>query len=230
MTTFSIKLLAITFMVIDHIGVVFFPDEIMYRIIGRLGFPLFAWLAANGAIHTKNLNRYILRVLLFALLAQAPYVLAVREVYPNFWDLNALFTLALGLVAIGLIRRFPHRGARFLLIAAVAGVASLLSVDYGAVGVLSVIFFYLFFNDFNKMLLAQATIYIVPFYLPIYIGFLQGISIIPDAVNLAEPFALVSLLFIMHYHGKQGKKLKYLFYALYPLHLLVLFLIKRFFF
>src|SRR5205085_4973530 len=97
MTTFQIKLIAIIAMVIDHIGLFFFPHILLLRIIGRLAFPLFAWLIANGAHHSKNPTKYLTRLFLFALLAQIPFILINRLIDPSFWELNVLFTLFLGL-------------------------------------------------------------------------------------------------------------------------------------
>jgi hypothetical protein len=84
--------------VIDHIGLVFFPDVALYRLIGRLSFPLFAWTIANGAYHTHNPQDYFMRLCLFAALSQVPYIYMVRTVAPDFWGLNIFFTLAVGLM------------------------------------------------------------------------------------------------------------------------------------
>jgi len=108
MSAFQIKLLALITMVIDHVGVFLFPDIQLLRMIGRISFPLFAWLIANGAMHTKNINNYLKRLLMFAIISQIPFILAMRLVEPNFWELNILFTLAIGLMAILLFQKIDN--------------------------------------------------------------------------------------------------------------------------
>src|SRR3989344_960795 len=100
MTAFHIKLIAIITMVIDHVGLYFFPDLLILRIIGRLSFPLFAWLIANGVHYSHNAKAYLTRIFLFALLSQLPYLLVNRQIDPRFAGLNIFFTLFLGLCAI----------------------------------------------------------------------------------------------------------------------------------
>src|SRR6266702_2418964 len=100
MNTFTIKVIAVGLMVIDHVGVFFFPDISLLRIIGRGAFPLFAWLIANGVYHTSNINNYLNRLLFFAVISQVPYLLANRQIDFFFTQYNVLFTLFLGLLTI----------------------------------------------------------------------------------------------------------------------------------
>ena len=72
----GLKLIACITMLIDHIGAVFFPSLILLRIIGRLSFPIYCFLLAEGAAHTKHAPRYALRLLLCALISELPYDLA----------------------------------------------------------------------------------------------------------------------------------------------------------
>ncbi len=227
MTVFSIKIIAVICMVIDHIGVIFFPHVLWLRMIGRIAFPLFAWLIANGAQHTANIKRYFILLLIVALVAQIPYILAIREVYPSFWDLNAVFSLAFGLLAITLTKNARNT---FVVLAAFlfATFAVLLKVDYGYVGVLSVVSFYILFYDFKKLFLVQAVLFIVPYWLPVLLQVIHQKAITQTAVNMVEPIGLLSLFIIYRYNGKLGPKMKYFFYTFYPLHLFLLFLIKRF--
>ena len=105
MTTFQIKLVATILMVIDHVGLLFFPQILWFRAVGRLAFPLFAWCIANGAYYSKNRETYLKRLFLFALVAQIPFILMSRLVDPSFWGLDVLFTLFLGLAAILLMEK-----------------------------------------------------------------------------------------------------------------------------
>ena len=64
MTAFDIKILASTFMIIDHAGRLFFPDATIFVAIGRLSFPLFAWLATMGEKYTSDIKEYVMRLIL----------------------------------------------------------------------------------------------------------------------------------------------------------------------
>lgn len=64
-----LKLLAILFMTLDHIGAYWglYMDPKLYlflRVLGRLAFPIFAWELALGFRRTHNLFKYALRTLL----------------------------------------------------------------------------------------------------------------------------------------------------------------------
>jgi hypothetical protein len=68
-----LKLLAMITMLIDHIGYMYFPGEMMWRTIGRLAFPIFAYQIAIGYSKTSNLKKYVQRLTLFAFITQIPY-------------------------------------------------------------------------------------------------------------------------------------------------------------
>lgn len=209
MNAFHIKILAIILMLIDHIGLFFFPQDYMFRIVGRLSFPLFAWLIANGARHTNNINAYTIRIFLFAVLSQLPYVLANEQTGFPYANLNVLFTLGFGLLAIFFIKQTRNRQWWLLITVLCAAAAQILEADYGAVGVVSVVAYYLFFNTLGSLMTAQFVIYAFPFL------FLAGYRNAPF-----EPLALFSLCIIALYNKKEGIKAKYLFYIIYPLQYL----------
>lgn len=95
-----LKLLALVTMLIDHIGYMYFPNEMLFRIIGRLAFPIFAYQIAIGYSHTSNLKKYTLRVFSFALITQVPYSFFNPELKFNPIHFNVLFTFT---AAIGLL-------------------------------------------------------------------------------------------------------------------------------
>ena len=68
-----LKLLAFAAMLVDHIGYMYYPNVVLFRIVGRLAFPIFAYQIAVGYAHTSNLKKYIQRLTLFAILAQIPF-------------------------------------------------------------------------------------------------------------------------------------------------------------
>ncbi|WP_291632823.1 TraX family protein [Clostridium sp.] len=114
MTTSMLKIIAILLMLIDHIGAALFPKVIVLRMIGRLSFPIFAYLIAIGYSKTNSFSKYLYRLMIFAVISQIPFSLAFSENISirNFSDfiiffvgspyahLNIFFTLAIGLIAI----------------------------------------------------------------------------------------------------------------------------------
>ena len=143
MTTFLMKWIAVLTMITDHVGRMFFPDVHIFNIIGRIAFPLFAFLLVEGFVHTGNLKKYILRMLIFACISEIPYDLAMQETWLEFSRQNTIWTLTLGLLMLALCRKYQYS------VWAVAGIAvvccaaaALLRFDYGAGGIVLILILY----------------------------------------------------------------------------------------
>lgn len=96
-----LKLIAIITMIIDHIGAAFFPGVTIFRTIGRIAFPIFAYQLAKGYKHTSNLSAYSIRLLIFALISYIPYIYFLGEgLTPNPLALNVMFLLLAGIGAL----------------------------------------------------------------------------------------------------------------------------------
>lgn len=97
-----LKILAMVTMVIDHIGYMFFPDQLIYRSIGRLAFPIFAYQIAIGYSKTSNLKKYVERIAIFGLIAQLPYSFFNPELefHPLHFNVLFMFLAAIGVVYI----------------------------------------------------------------------------------------------------------------------------------
>lgn len=98
-----LKLVALITMLIDHIGYLYFPEEMLYRTIGRIAFPIFAYQIALGFKKTSSRSGYAKRLLIFALISQIPYLWFNPELYFDFHNLNIMFTFLLSLGVLQLL-------------------------------------------------------------------------------------------------------------------------------
>ena len=88
----ALKVIAALAMTADHVGLMFFPQVTLLRIIGRLAYPIFAYMIAQGCAHTRNRGRYFLRVFVLAAVCQVVYYLASGDTY-----LSILVTFCCGI-------------------------------------------------------------------------------------------------------------------------------------
>lgn len=179
------------------------------RVIGRMAFPLFAYLLVEGFLHTKNRKQYGQRLLLLALISEVPFDLACRHVLWEPAYQNVCFTLFLGVCALTLIGRMKRLRLvpSLLIMALFAGVSWLLRADYGAVGVVLIVLLYLLRKDHTIQLWAGAIL---------------------SAAESFHMYCVSALAFVLirFYNGKRGTApLKYFFYIFYPLHLLLFWLL-----
>lgn len=104
----QIKIFALAAMFIDHIGAFLLESDSAFypicRSIGRLAFPIFCWMIAEGAQHTHSMPKYIARLAIFAFVSTPPYNLVHGAAWYSFDTLNIFFTLLFGLLAIGSIQ------------------------------------------------------------------------------------------------------------------------------
>lgn len=139
------SLIAMITMLIDHVGLIFFPDSPMFRIIGRIAFPLYCWFLVQGYLHTRSHKKYMLRLLGLAVLSQVPFVLALER-----YDLNVIFTLLLSLIGLHAAERIPDQSWRVLILIAVLAAAIYIPMDYGIYGVL-LVFIYRYADGWKKI-------------------------------------------------------------------------------
>ena len=221
---FHLKLIAACTMFIDHMGYTLFPGVMWLRCIGRVAFPIFCFLIAEGCVHTHDRKKYAHRLLVFAVLSEIPFNLMTGRAVWNPYDQNVLWTLLLGAAVCWLMDgALKRRTAPAFVLTGAAMVAAfwLLEVfctDYGGWGMLLVAMFYGVrrapYGQAAKMA-AQAVG--LAFFC---IGVMGGVTI--------ELWALTALVPIWLYNGQRGfshKAVQYGFYAFYPLHILILSLI-----
>lgn len=222
----QIKIIAVLTMVIDHIGLFFFPDIELMRLIGRLAFPLFAWLIANGAYHTRDIKKYIGRLLLLAVISQVPFAVANGFIDTPLVYLNVVFTLVLGLAAI-----YVHKTYNNPILSIAAAVLSLilayaLNTDYGAFGVLMILAFYVFYQKKLLTLISQTAIFLIP--TSIYLYESANRVNLPDFffASRTEIVGLLSIIFILLYDRKKAPGMKYFFYYFYPAQYVLIYLFQ----
>lgn len=232
----TLRLVAVLLMVSDHIWATAMSFGNWMTYIGRMAFPIFAFQIAEGFIHTKNFKKYALRLLAFALISEIPFNLFYSSRWFNPYHQNVMFTLLLGLLAIKVIDNLKkdispkNIGKSLLWLALIAVGGTLGFVDYGFLGVLTVVMFYLCRGyRFTPILqlIGMILINVVFFEGQVFIFDVFGKTVeIPS-----QGFAVFSLIPIWLYNGKKGKSskvLQYGFYAFYPVHMLILYLIKYF--
>lgn len=133
----SIQLIAMITMLIDHIGYLFFPDQLSWRIIGRLAMPLYTYALVQGYFRTRNIDRYLQRIAIIAVLSQIPFMLALQIIKVNF-----VGTLFVCLLLIRLLDRWKDN----MLLQGTALFAALILLeiipfDYGAYAALLVLIY-----------------------------------------------------------------------------------------
>lgn len=234
MSSFALRMIAIVTMLIDHIGLVFhheMPDWLFWvmRGTGRLAMPIFCFLIAEGLLHTRDVRKYLSRLLIFGVVSELPFDLMLNGrtmmadgTLFDFAQQNVMFTLFLGLLGIMLFDTFAARNQRLAALAAIvaAGVAAqLLNTDYGMFGVYYVFVFYFFRGQRGQ----QTVFFALGLAAMILSQIMGGAS--PEAAAI-QMCAIAALIPISHGNGRRGpggKAMRFGFYAFYPAHMLLLF-------
>ena len=247
----TLKIIACFSMLIDHFAKITLehymystdfiervPEDVFYKLqefkriylfeVGTIAFPLFCLLLSEGFVHTRNRKRYILGMLLFALISEMPFDLgffhryAISEgTYPFYFKYqNVFFTLFLGLIALWGIekiatiidggdkkRAFLSLLCQFCVIALISVIAEFIKCDYGSKGIIYVCGFYLL----RKSRLLQS------------FGFI--IMYLATTGNQPPFCTIIAAIIILLYNGERGKMTinKYLFYWYYPVHISLLY-------
>ena len=187
MTWNILKWIAIASMLIDHTAAVFglyiplgFGWDLhdLMRGVGRMAFPIFAYGIAQGCVYTHSARRYLGRLLLFAVISEIPYQLALGDGSLGFGFSNVFFTLFAGAACCQIVKFCRSKGRRWAW-AAVAPVAAIvllceiLGTDYGGFGVLCVLLPYLFWESKPARIIALGS---VVAFLYVVVSHFQGFS------------------------------------------------------
>ncbi len=248
LATGTLKLIALLFMLIDHLGAVVFTGIPEMRILGRLALPIYCWCMVVGFHYTRSTPRYLLRILAVGLISQPLYAITMNHALTKP---NIFLTLFLGLLGLwGLRERkyYSHIWGPVLVLV----LAQVLGVDYGWKGVLFLMLlyacrgsrgaiaavmtaFFLFWGtsypvtpsllglrvdlDAPSRALTQAG-------LPLLSDLVRGFTAPLSAFLRLETYGLAALIFILPRYRRNLRMPVWLGYAIYPLHLLLVLLIK----
>ena len=234
----ALHILAMALMLMDHLWATLLPAQDWLTCAGRLAFPIFAFMAVEGYFHTHSFRKYALRLALFAVLSEVPFDL----MYGGTWfypvHQNVIWTLLLGLLGIHLMETVRKKQKTWLylltallvvLIGTVLGTLGM--VDYYGTGVLTIFICY-FFRGRKWWCLAGQLLALYWVNVELLGGLLYPVHIFGMEFEICQQgLALLALLPIWLYRGRQGyhsKPFQYACYAFYPVHMLILVLLLQY--
>ena len=234
----TLKFIAVIAMMLDHMCYSVIPGNTWMTWVGRISFPIFAFLIVEGFFHTKNVKKYALRLFIFALISEIPFNLMMSLSVINPFQQNVYWTLLIGLLVIWAIdkpfnelinaKNQAERSMKmirlviigFIAIAAGCMTGLIAMTDYNCWGVLTILMFYLLRGKPYIQLIALALIN----------NFMGGQQLVYTIFGMEQTFpvqlfSILAMIPIAMYNGKKGyesKAVQYGFYAFYPLHMLLL--------
>ncbi len=223
LTNNQLKIIAMISMTLDHVGLVIFPNQMIFRILGRFAFPIYAYMIAEGCRHTRNRAKYLLQIGVLAIICQLVYLLFLNSYYQSI-----LVTFSFSIMLIFAIDNLMKKKdwiswlIAFSVIGALVFLCVILpefigfhdyAVDYTYIGVLIPVFIYYAPKKWIKLGIMAIGLVLLAFKIT---------SMIPTASW--QWYALLCLPLIALYNGERGKyKMKYMFYIFYPAHLVVIY-------
>ncbi|WP_163852733.1 TraX family protein [Paenibacillus elgii] len=202
-----LKIIAYFVMLIDHLGQVFFPGDIIFKIVGRLALPLFAYGIAVGYTKTNNFRLYCLRLLLLSIISQIPYYLLFQNDF-----LNVCFTLLSGLLILRLIDAKVHIVLKVLFILGICVICDLFKFEYGLYGIGTILIFSRSKNIYFSLIL-QA-----------------GLIMVCTILYRFDPLQFVALFSVFVIYIFKNNSIGFnriLQYSFYPIHIILLLFLKE---
>lgn len=204
---FTLKMIAIVTMAIDHIGAVLFPQYEIFRIIGRIAFPIFAFTLVEGFLHTRNVKEYMMRLGLLAIISEIPFDLAFFGTPLDLRHQNVFYTLFLGIAMLYLMLKTISRVKQVFIMIGMLLLSEFLRTDYNSAGLFMIYFYYYFHNSRMLQLISMSCINVF------YMGSTQV-------------YACLAAIPIAMYNGQRGPSVKWFFYWFYPVHLMILYILS----
>ncbi|WP_281887505.1 TraX family protein [Paenibacillus sp. YYML68] len=194
--------IAMITMTLDHIGHVFYPDQLWWRMIGRLAFPIYAYLLVQGYQRTSDVPRYMRRLLFIFAVAQLPYMALFQTL-----ELNVVGTLLLSLLVLWALDKPRTSMVRYVWIAVCVGLLYAVEFDYGLYGLTLVLIFR----------------YIPTYWAVAAHGFA---TLLLFTAYPVQWFSLIATLLLYSAYLPQHRSAPvWLWRSFYPLHLLVLWIV-----
>lgn len=209
LNAYHLKIIALITMLIDHMGELFFRDYEILRVIGRVSFILYAFMLVEGTRHTKNFEKYLGKLLLWAFLSEVPFDFALTGQFISWNNQNVFFTLFFSASGIYLLERYKEDYYKILIPSICMLLAVITRSDYDLFGV-AVIFAFYFSKNIEQKIMSVSVLNLV------YGYYLSAVQV----------FGILGLFPIYLYNGEQGKKTGNVFYSFYAVHLLILGLVK----
>lgn len=207
---FSLKVIALIAMLIDHVGYSLLDENLLCDIIGRIAFPIFSFLIVESFFYTRDKKKFIIRLLIFALLSEIPFDLGIYHVLFYIYHQNVMITLLIGVLMLYFADKAQNAVLKCIIAAAFCALAWLVKCDYSYYGILIIFIFYIMRNNI--------------------VALLTGYSLTTVALRwgTTQVYSIFSFAFIAFYNGKPGpKKFKFFFYIFYPAHLIAIYCIFR---
>ncbi|MBQ6850426.1 MAG: conjugal transfer protein TraX [Oscillospiraceae bacterium] len=235
-TSAVLHIIAMLFMLCDHLWGTVISGNDWLTCLGRISFPIFAFMIVEGYFHTGNLKKYVGRLLLFAVISEIPFNLAMgsRLFYPIHQNVLWAFLMAIGFIhwnekarKSGKLWKRVIVGVTSVILAYLSGLLTM--VDFYHAGILTVLVFYFFRERKWYNYIAQ---FVCLWYINMEMlgGLSYQINILGNTYFIArQAFALLAFIPIWLYRGRQGyhnKTFQYFCYWFYPVHLLILGILK----
>lgn len=233
----DLHILAMGLMLCDHLWACLLPQMEWLTCVGRVAFPIFAFLIVEGYFHTHDLKAYLKRLLIGAVLSEIPFDLMYGSTpwYP--YHQNVLWTFLLALLLVAMIDRVRKKGKLWLTLPVCAGAILLgyflgyaAMTDYYGVGILTVLVFY-FFHGRHWWCFAGQLVCLYYLNVELLGGLYYPITVLGHEFELVQQgLALLALIPIWMYGGEQGyrgKWFRYFCYGFYPAHMLLLFILRQ---
>lgn len=219
----ALKVLAVVSMVADHYAYFMLeygsPLYEALRCFGRIAFPVFALLIAEGFAHTRDRMRYFLTLLSVGIVSELPWHMLNGDDGSH----NVMFTLALGVVALSVFDRLCEHGiVCFAGVSIIASIAWWFGSDYEWRGILMIVIFYMLRRQTIEPWMTRGEICY-----PLQ-SMLQISLTLPLMSHYGVVGSILASIAIFLHDGTRGSikgvVAKYSFYAFYPLHLMLLYL------
>jgi len=215
----QLKIIAVISMFIDHFSYGFhgtLPQDVYLtgRSIGRMAFPIFAFMLVEGFFHTRNRIRHLGLLLVFGLFCEIPFDKLIDGASISSENQNVLLTLLLGFVGMMIMESAPKM--YFPLAFLLPFIAEFTHMDYGLVGLLTIYLFYMISKNHGGDLSSASADEITSCLIPLFV----------DALSWhVEFFCILAVPFLCLYNGERGRSNKYFFYVFYPLHFLIIWML-----